>query len=84
MAGCRGPILGRRQEFQCGAIDAVSKAGRFWAVLEDVALMALATSAMDFRAGKNQFEVRTRLDDFWIDRLPETRPACAAVKLMLG
>ena len=62
MAGWRGPILGRRHEFQCGTIDTISKAGRFWAVLEDVALMALAASAMDFGARENQFEVRAAVE----------------------
>src|SRR5262245_59217221 len=49
-----------------------------------MSLVAITTGAMDFSPGKNQFEVGTRLDDFRIDRLPKTRPACATIKFMFG
>src|SRR5262249_350058 len=78
-----GAILGGRHEFQCRAVDAVTKTRRFRAVLEDMPLVAFATGAMDFCAGENQFEVGVSLDYFRIDRLPEARPSSATVKLVL-
>lgn len=71
-------------EFERCTVDAVTEACGFRSVLEDVSLMAVAACAVYLGTRKNELEIGMRLDDFWIDRLPETRPACAAVKLMLG
>src|SRR5690349_9923825 len=84
MSSRRGAILSGGHEFQSCAVDAISKAGRFRPVLEDMALMALTAGAMDFRPRENQLEVGARLDDFRINRLPKARPAGAAVKLVFG
>jgi hypothetical protein len=78
-AGCYLPC----HEFERRAVDAIAQAGRFGAVLEDVALVAFAAGAVDFGTGKNEFEVGGCLDDSGIDRLPEAGPAGAAVELML-
>jgi len=80
----RGAIVSGRHEFQRCTIDAISKAGRFRAIFEDMTLMAVAPGAMDLRAREDQFEVGAGLDDLRIDRLPKARPSGAAVELVFG
>ena len=45
--------------------------------------MPLAAGAMDFGSWEDQFVISRGFDHFRVDRLPKTRPACAAVELML-
>ena len=71
-------------ELQRCSVYAVSQTGRLRTILKDMALVAFTAGTMNFGARENQLEVGARLDHFRVDRLPETRPTGAAVKLMLG
>ena len=46
-------------------------------------LMTFAAGTVDFRTRNNQFEVGARLHNFGVDRLPEARPAGAAIEFVL-
>src|SRR3954447_19848250 len=70
----------RRVEHQRKTVHAVAQAGRLRAVVEDVAEMAAAAGAMDFGAQHAEGPV-LGLADGVFQRLPETRPAGAALEL---
>src|SRR4051794_36965420 len=73
----------RRMEYQRKAVHAVTQAGRLRAVVEDVAEMAAAAAAMDFGAQHAEGTV-LGLPHRVVERLPETRPAGAALELGVG
>ena len=73
----------RGDELSDNAVDAVSESGGLGAVIEDMPLMALASGAVDFGPCHKEFGVGACLDHAGIDRLPEARPAGAAIELML-
>src|SRR3569623_3300944 len=76
-------VLLRRMEVQRHAVDAIAEAGRRRTIGEDVAEMAAAGGAMDFRAGHEEAAVGGRLGRAW-DRVVEARPAGAALELQLA
>ncbi len=69
-------------EFERDAVDAVAQASRRRSILEDMSLMPITARTMDFRARHEEFEIGARLDHLRIDRLPEARPARAAVEFV--
>src|ERR1700761_6018912 len=71
-----------RLEIHRHAVDAVAQVGRRRAVLEDMAEMAAAAAAMHFGAGHEIAVVGRGLDRSRL-RIVETRPAGAAVELLL-
>ena len=71
-------------EFQRDTVDAVPKAGGPRPILKHMALVALASRAMNFRSGHEELGIGSRLDHAWIDRLPEAGPTGTAVELVLG
>ena len=71
-------------ESQGHAVDAVPETGGSRPILKHVALVALTSRTMHFRSGHEEFEIGSRLDHAWIDRLPEAGPTGTAVELMLG
>ncbi len=84
---CREGMSGRgrrrRVKHQRKTVHAVAKSGRFRAVVEDVAEMAAAAAAMHLGAHHAEGAVRGRADRI-VQRLPEARPAGAALILGLG
>src|SRR5579872_414606 len=66
-------------ELQRQAIHAVAKAGRGWAVVEDVPEVAAAAPAVNFRAVHHERTIFSRLDRVG-QRLIEARPAGAAIE----
>jgi hypothetical protein len=85
-ASCAGPaeVIAQsgRNELQGNAVDAVAEAGRSGAVIEDMSLMAAASSTVDFHPGHEKSGVRPFFHHLGIDRLPEAWPAGAAIELM--
>src|SRR3954452_2904971 len=73
----------RRVEHQRKTVHAVAQAGGLGAVVEDMAEMAAAAAAMDFGAQHAEGAV-LGLADRVLQRLPETRPAGAALELGIG
>src|SRR4051794_17260776 len=72
----------RRLEHQRKAVHAVAQAGRLRAVVEDMAEMAAATAAVDLGAQHAEGTV-LGLAHRIVERLPETRPAGAALEFRL-
>ena len=71
-------------ESQGHAVDAVAETGGLRPILKHVALVALASRAVDFRSWHEEFEIGSTLDHARIDRLPEAGPTSTAVELVLG
>src|SRR3954447_9243928 len=71
-----------RTKYQCEAVDAGTQAGRFWSIVEDVAEVTAAATAMNFSP---QHPKRAVLGfaDCILERLIETRPTRAALELGL-
>src|SRR4051794_27157000 len=71
-----------RTKYQCEAVDAVAQAGRFRSIVEDVAEVTAAATAMNFSP---QHPKRAVLGfaDCILERLIETRPTRAALELGL-
>ena len=63
-------------------VDAVTQAGRFRPVVEDMAEMAAATAAVDFGA-QHAVGAVVGLADGVIERLVKTRPAGAALEFRI-
>jgi hypothetical protein len=68
-------------EFQCCGVDAVSQAGRFWAVLEDVAEMRTAPAADYLGPYHRAAGVHRLLGAVGVDRRREAGPAASGVEL---
>src|SRR6476469_470536 len=73
----------RRNEFQRHSIDAVSQAGRRRAIVENMPLMAVASSAMDFGSRHEEFLVGFRFDGGLLDRSPKARPPRSTLEFVL-
>jgi hypothetical protein len=71
----------RRDELQGRRVHAVAQAGRFGAVVEDVTEVSVAPGADGFDAGHAVAGVPVFDDGLLVHRLPEGRPARAAVEL---
>src|SRR5215469_7497094 len=70
-------------EVERHAVHAIALAGRFWAVLEDMAEMPAAPAAMNFGSRHEEAAVRFGSDCF-VERRPEARPTGAAVEFGVG
>src|SRR6202048_771070 len=73
----------RRMEHQRKTVHAVAQAGRLRAVVEDVAEMAAAATAVNFGAQHAEGAV-LGLADGVLERLIKTRPAGAALEFGVG
>src|SRR5579864_8287163 len=71
-------------QLQGRRIDAVAKAGRPRAVVEDMAEVAGAVRAKHFGADHAVARVRLLVDMVFVGRLGEARPAAAGVELGVG
>src|SRR5690606_34742094 len=71
-----------RHEFQSHAIHAVAQASRRRAIVENMAEMPATAAAMHLSACHEKLAIHAGADRT-VDRLRETRPASAAVKLGL-
>jgi len=71
-------------EIQRDTVDTVAFAGRFGAVIEHMAEMALTVATDDFGSGSTEAVVRSRLDGIAVGRIVETRPASAGAELFVA
>src|SRR5215471_11500897 len=74
------PAAFARLELQGSRIHAIAQVGRRRAVVEDMAEMRVARAAQDLDASHAVRGVSLRSDALLIERLPETRPACAGLE----
>src|SRR6185436_4257736 len=79
MAEVVWPSGGRGLESHREAVHAVAQPGRPRTVIEDVAEVTAAATAMDRRPHHAQRYVPRGADGF-LERGPEARPACAAIE----
>src|SRR5262245_32982780 len=70
-------------ELQGRRIDAIAKAGRPWAVVEDMAQVRAASAAGDLGPPHSQGVVGLGFDGLFLNGLPITGPAGARVKFVL-
>jgi len=71
-------------KFQCGRVDAISKAGRLRTVVEYVAQVPPATGAFDFGSFHTEGGVVMHFDHVLGNRLEETRPSGMRIEFRIG
>src|SRR5438132_3754678 len=74
-------LTGRGNELQRSRVHAVAQAGGLRSVRKDVAQVGVTAAAANLRALHEPAIIRMSRDSVFADRLPETRPAGAGVKL---
>src|SRR5438093_1667866 len=79
------PLASRsRHKIQRGGIHAVAQARGRRPVVKHVSQVPAASRAMDFGPGMEQLPICLRANGLFGNRLPEARPASAAVVLGVG